>query len=210
MRTAPDDPGLASTHYIDARHENVLAELVRLKIDGLPSAEKARRIFLRVRDGIAYTPMVPLDDPGHFKASFTLSQGYGFCVQKAVVFAALCRAAGLPCRLRFADIRSHRISPSLYALMGTDVFVFHGYNEVRIDGKWVQATPAFEKKLCDSQGFRTIDFDGRNHALLPSTDLAGRPHFEYLRYYEPEYDLPLERILADIVEAYGTRKLKVG
>ncbi len=203
----PDNPSLAATFYIDTEHERVREEVATLNLSGLPDHEKAAKIFLRVRDGIVYTPMVPLDDPSKFKASSTLKEGYGFCVQKALVFSALCRAAGLPCRLRFANIRSHRMSPALYALMGTDVFVYHGYNEVLIEGKWLKATPAFEKKLCDSQGFRTIDFDGRHDALLPSTDLAGRPHFEYLRYFEPENDLPLERMMAAIVEKYGTENL---
>ena len=27
--------------------------------------------------------------------------------------------------------------------MGTDLFVYHGYAELFLDGKWVKATPAF-------------------------------------------------------------------
>ena len=39
--------------------------------------------------------------------SATLARGYGFCVNKAVLLAALARAVGIPARLGFADVRNH-------------------------------------------------------------------------------------------------------
>ena len=32
-------------------------------------------------------------------------------------------------------------TPELTAKMGTDLFVYHGYSELRLDGRWIKATP---------------------------------------------------------------------
>jgi transglutaminase-like putative cysteine protease len=50
----------------------------------------------------------------------------GYCVQKAVALTAAARAAGIPSRLGFADVKNHLQSERLRAAMGTDLFVWHG------------------------------------------------------------------------------------
>ena len=62
---------------------------------------------------------------------------------KAALLAACARAAGIPARVGYADVKNHLTTPELTAKMGTDLFVFHGYTELLLDGKWVKATPAF-------------------------------------------------------------------
>ena len=69
--------------------------------------EKAKRLFYFVRDEIKYDPYSPRYLPEHYRASTILDRGGGYCVQKAVLLAALARAAGIPARLRFANIRNH-------------------------------------------------------------------------------------------------------
>ena len=41
--------------------------------------------------------------------SFYLEIGSGFCMQKAALYAALCRASGIPARIGFQDLEDYMI-----------------------------------------------------------------------------------------------------
>jgi len=72
----------------------------------------------------------------------------------------LCRAAGVPARVGFADVRNHLNSEKLRERMGgSDLFIWHGYVEFLLDG-WVKVTPAFNIELCERFGVLPLDFDG--------------------------------------------------
>src|SRR2546421_8768888 len=43
-------------------------------------------------------------DPEIYRASSVLKAGAAYCVGKAALFAALCRASGIPARIAFADV----------------------------------------------------------------------------------------------------------
>jgi hypothetical protein len=49
---------------------------------------------------------------------------------------------------------------------GSDVFVYHGYSLMFLNGAWVKATPAFNRELCTLRCLADR-FDGRSDALLP-------------------------------------------
>ena len=100
---------------------------------GLSSAkEKAVRLFLFVRDGIRYNVYAQRPTDSHFKASRVLAAGEGYCVQKAVLLTALARCAGIPARLRFAEIRAHLTPPELVLKRGSNVFAYHGLADLYI------------------------------------------------------------------------------
>jgi len=166
-------------------------------------AVKARNLFYWVRDEIEYNPLVPLEIFESYRASETLKRGEGFCVEKAAVLAALARAAGIPARLHFADIRNHLVSSRLLEVMGTNLFSYHGYAELHIDGKWVKATPAFDLKMCRQNRIAPVDFDGRNHALLHSHNSDGKLHIEYVKDHGHRIDVPVEEILTAWMQHYG-------
>jgi hypothetical protein len=60
-------------------------------------------------------------------------------VPKAAVLAAVARAAGIPARLGYADVRNHMSTERLRQTMKTDVFVWHGLRGSDGVGDW--ATP---------------------------------------------------------------------
>src|SRR3546814_6199153 len=93
-------------------------------------------------------------------ASVVISRGYVFCVNKAILLAALARAEGIPARLGLADVKNHLATARLRAHMGTDVFFYHGFAELWLDGKWVKATPAFNIELCEKFRVLPLEFDG--------------------------------------------------
>jgi len=142
-------------------------------------------------------------DPGAFLASTIASMSAAFCVQKAILMTAACRAQGIPCRLGFADVRNHLASPKLLEQMGTDLFVFHGYCQLSLDGRWVKATPTFNRELCERFGVKPLEFDGTADALFHEFDQRGRRHMEYVRYHGVFADLPFERMVAAMHEAYA-------
>ncbi len=163
-------------------------------------------MFYAVRDGLRYNPYSISAERDAYRASHVAQQREGFCVPKAILLAAAARAAGIPARLRFADVRNHLASPQLLETMGTNVFVFHGYTEMYVEGKWVKATPTFNIELCQRFGVRPLEFDGRSDAIFHEFDAAGRKHMEYVRDRGAYVDLPFEEMIAVFRRTYGNAK----
>ena len=131
-----------------------------------------------------------------------LANGYGFCVTKAALLAAALRVHGIPARVGYADVRNHMTSPRMRATMGTDVFAFHGYTDVWLDGRWVKATPAFNLTLCERAGTKPLEFDGETDSILQPFDLSGRRHMEYVQDRGTYADLPLAELIEVWDEIY--------
>ena len=193
---------LASADFVDSGASSV-AEFAR-HAAGRASDPLARavRLYHAVRDDIVYTPYCDFTDPATFRASAVLAHRAGFCVGKASLLTAAARAAGIPARIGFADVRNHLCTPKLRALMGTDTFIYHGYTDLYLDGRWVKATPAFNRELCEKFGVRALEFDGREDSLFQPFDAAGRRHMEYLRDRGARADVPVAEIMAAFAEHY--------
>lgn len=193
----PTPATLAPTRLIDSDHPAVAAFAAR-HAAGADDRARAVALFLAVRDGFRYDPYrVDLTADG-MKASAVLAGGYGWCVPKATLLAAACRAAGIPARVGYADVRNHLSTERMRQTMQTDVFVWHGYAEVWLDGRWRKATPAFNVDLCERFGLLPLDWDGCQDSLYHPFDRAGRQHMEYVRQRGSFDDVPL----ASIVESF--------
>jgi hypothetical protein len=125
-------------------------------------------------------------------------------VTKAATYAAALRVHGIASRLGFADVRNHMTSRRLREKMGTDLFAYHGYTEVRLDGRWIKATPAFNVELCTRAGTLPLEFDGTADSILHPFDAGGRRHMEYVRDHGTRADVPLDEMLAAWRVAYPT------
>lgn len=113
-----DDGGiyLQPTAFIESDAEAIQRLAGELR---RPTArETAVALFNWVRDSIRYDPYTALDPAPSFRATAVLERGRGFCVQKAVLLAALARAAGIPARLSFVDVRNHKSPPKMREMMG--------------------------------------------------------------------------------------------
>src|ERR1700745_154415 len=101
------DQYLASARFIDSDAPDVVA-FARAAIAGANGEiDTVRRLYAAVRDGVAYDPYVDFADPMNFRASGVLGARRGFCVGKAALLAAACRATGIPARVGCADVRNH-------------------------------------------------------------------------------------------------------
>jgi transglutaminase-like putative cysteine protease len=202
MNTTPPQPAhLSSTPWIDSDHPDVQA-FAQQHAQGSTARELAVSLNLAVRDRVRYDPYrIDLSNHG-MTASTVLAQGFGWCVPKAVLLAAVARAAGIPARLGFADVKNHLSTAKLRQTMQTDVFVWHGYTEMWIEGAWRKATPAFNIELCDKFGLLPLEFDGVHDSLYHAFDRAGRQHMEYVNERGSFDDLPLAQIRAVFAEVY--------
>lgn len=194
------DPTLAPTPIIDSDHPAVIAFAQRA--EGTTDREMSVSLFYAIRDGFRYDPYRIDVTPKGMSASTVLANGYGWCVPKATLLAAACRARGIPARLGFADVRNHLSTERMRQVMGTDIFYWHGFTEIHLDGQWVKATPAFNIELCDKFGFLPLEFDGREDSIYHPFDAAGHRHMEYVAQRGSHDDVPLEQIIADFRTAY--------
>lgn len=196
--SAPD-PFLASAEYIDSGHP-AIAAFAAEHAKGATTLERAVSLYYAVRDLVRYNPFIDFTAPAAFKASDCLAAGEGFCVGKASLLAAVARAAGIPARVGLADVKNHITTPKLLEYMGRDEFIYHGFTELLIDGRWVKATPAFNLALCEKFRVKPLEFDGRNDSIFHPFDADGRRHMEYLRDRGSFADVPA----AEIREAFRT------
>jgi transglutaminase-like putative cysteine protease len=184
-----------ATATVDSDNPAVI-EFARRNTGSSPDSKgQAISLYYAVRDGIRYDPYTLDLSINGLKASSTLSALRGWCVSKAILLAACCRVAKIPARLGFADVRNHLTTARMRALMKTDVFFWHGYTSIFLDGQWVKATPAFNIELCKKFGFRPLEFDGITDSIYHPFDLEGNMHMEYLRYRGEFADVPLNDMM---------------
>jgi transglutaminase-like putative cysteine protease len=193
---------LQPTVFVDSDAASVVAFSRRVGGDEGDEVAKAVRLYYAVRDGIVYTPYCDFRSRETYRASACLARGSGFCVAKAALLAAAARAAGIPARTGFADVRNHLCTPRLRALMGTDVFHYHGYAELFLGRGWVKATPVFDRALCDRFGVAPLEFDGLADSLFQPYDPSGRRHMEYVLDRGAHADVPVADIIATFERAY--------
>lgn len=191
------------TPTVDSDHPSVIAFAQEHAGASRGAREQAVNLYYAVRDGIRYDPYSLVMTVAGLRASTTLQQRRAWCVPKAVLLAACCRARGIPARLGFADVRNHLSTERLRRSMGTDVFYWHGYTSIRLDGRWIKATPAFNVELCERLRIKPLEFDGTQDSIYHSFDLEGRRHMEYLRFHAEYDDVPIEEITAAFVEHYA-------
>ena len=202
MSDTPTPAHLAATDAIDSQHPAV-QDFVRQHDQGSTERERAVALVHAVRDAFRYDPYRIDLSPQGMRASTVIANGHGWCVPKATLLAAVARAAGIPARLGFADVRNHLSTERMRQTMQTDLFIWHGYAELWLEGAWRKATPAFNLGLCQKFGLLPLDFDGVHDSIYHPFDAAGNRHMEYVNDRGTFDDLPLARIVADFHRVYG-------
>jgi transglutaminase-like putative cysteine protease len=203
-------PFLAATPTIEAHHPEVKAFAARHAAGGGNDAAKAVRLYYAVRDGIRYDPYTCVMTVDGLKASQTLAARRAWCVPKAILLAACCRSLGIPARLGYADVRNHLSTARMRQNMQTDVFYWHGYTSIHLDGTWVKATPAFNVELCRKFRLLPLEFDGHTDSLFHPFDEVGNRHMEYLNYRGEYEDTPIDAIVATFMKLYADSDLTGG
>lgn len=193
------------SHYVESDSPEVQG-FVSLALRDLPpdasKRDKAIRLFDAVRDDIRYDPYCFALDEDSYRASRIAGAEATFCVPKAILLAACLRAVGIPAALGFADVRNHLNTPKLQELMGTDLFIYHGYVQLWLDGEPYKITPAFNIELCERFGVKPLVFDGYHDALFHEFDDNDNRHMEYVNDRGLFFDAPMGEFLKVFKETY--------
>lgn len=197
-----DPAWLAPTFFLDYQASEVQDFVETAVGDARTQREKAVRLYYAVRDGIRYDPYRFRIEPAWYQASHTVLEGAAYCVPKALLYAAGLRSLGIPARPGFADVRNHLATERLMKLTGTDLFSWHGYVALLLDGQWLKATPVFNIELCERFHVLPLEFDGTTDSLMQAFDARDRRHMEYVKYHGEYDDLPYEEMAAEMIRVY--------
>lgn len=91
---SPTPASLTPTALIDSDHPAVVA-FARQHDQGADDRERAVSLFLAARDRIRYDAYRLDLSPQGIRASTVLANGYGWCVPKAALLAAVARVSGV-------------------------------------------------------------------------------------------------------------------
>lgn len=196
----PKHKYLAPTFFFDT-NSSVVRDFALANVRGQSDSEKAISLFRAARE-LIYDPYNIQLVPEEYKASVIIKRGGGYCVAKAIVLAAAARVVGIPSRLGLADVRNHLSTERLRNLIKTDIYVFHGFTELMLDGIWLKVTPTFNMSLCERFSVQPLEFNGTEDCLFHEFDKKGNRHMEYIKYHGSFTDVPFDLISSAMQTAY--------
>lgn len=129
---------LRPSAFIQSDHQNIQTLAQKIVANKNTSLEKVQALVDWVHRNIEKRPVLSLPD-----ALSTLKNRVGDCNEHAVLFAALARAAGIPCRLE----------AGLVYLKGR--FYYHAWNLVYL-GRWITADALFGQVPADVSHIRLV------------------------------------------------------
>ncbi|MBL4771617.1 MAG: transglutaminase family protein [Planctomycetes bacterium] len=186
---------LMPAEFVDSDDKNIIAYAKDITKGIDSDLDRAVALYDRIRDDISYTPYVDYTKPDVYKASSALKKGHGFCIPKSALLAACARVLGIPARLGFADVKNHITTERLKKFIGSDIMPWHAYTELFLGGKWVKATPAFNRELCEKFKIKPLAFNGREDSIFQPFTEDGKKHMEYLRDRGHYADVPVIPIM---------------
>lgn len=195
------DATLAPTRFIDSDHPDIIA-FARDHAGSGDARARAVALALAVREAVPYSLWAFRLEPEYLTASQVLRQDSAFCVPKAVLLAAVARAAGVPARVGFADVRNHLTSPRFSAIMDVPDFHWHAYTALLIEGRWLKATPAFDGGLCARAGVEPLTFDGTQDSIFQPFDAQGRRSMDYIGFHGEFDDMPHAQFAREMTRIY--------
>ncbi len=148
-----DNRYIAPSMYADSEHQQIIEQAQELELTGLSDREKIEMIHNWMALNIAYDwncvnrPWLP--------ASQIINEKKGVCKDYAVLFAALARASGLPCRIVIGEVN---ISDRIIGM--------HAWNEVLMEGEWVPVDVCLDAGYINTQC--QFVFEYSSEYLLPA------------------------------------------
>lgn len=193
-----DNASLAGTSLFDIDHPEIRSGVAKV-LQGGPGDDKTKAVafYYAVRDGISYQVFGTGLRDDDLRGSAIMRSKRGFCLHKAILFATLCRAEGIPCRISAARVTNHVSSPNLAKLVGGDVFL-HWFNQVWLDGRWLNVAPIFGRLLCQMYRIPPLEFDGTGDAFVQGHVVGAS-----MKYLEPpkHFETPTSEELIAAVAA---------
>lgn len=181
------------TYHFDLADDKIQAIHAFLSTDGATTPKEfAIKAYEYVRDNWPYYPYRFSLINEDWRASELTTRKSGHCIDKVIILIAILRVQKIPARLGLAKVKNHIAVDQIVEKFGSDVLVPHGYIEIYLDNKWIKATPAFNKELCELLNVKVLEFDGENDSIFQEFDQTGKKAFmEYLEDYGTFNEVPL-------------------
>lgn len=186
---------LAETEFLDWSTPAVAAFVDRHAKPNLDQRERAVRLYYAVRDDLIYEIYGARLARASLRASSVIRDGSGLCIHKSIVYVASLRRIGVPARLCLTDVRNHLCSPRLKSYIGGDIFYYHALVSLKLDGRWLRATPVFNERLCRLYKIAPLEFDGFADSVDHPFDQNGRKHMEIINDHGSFDDLPYAMLI---------------
>ena len=193
---------LDSSYYFDHEDEAIQALVSEFKKPALSEKEKAIGLYLKVRDQWKYNPYHISLAREKFRASVIAGKSSGNCVEKSILLIACLRAVGIPARLHLGKVKNHLAVERLIEKFGSDELTPHGMVNIGLGKKWLKASPAFNKTLCEKFRVDPLEFDGESNSFLQAYNREGNLFMEYIEDYGHFEDVPLDFMKQNIKEHY--------
>jgi len=202
IRSPLPEDCLTTGRYVDSAHPAIIT-LAQNAVTGLENEiDQAVALYQAVRDSVPYSPYRPYADERMFHVASCLVDNKGCCMEKSALLAACARAVGIPARVGYADVKNHLSTPRLLEMLETDIFHWHGYTDLWLQGRWVKATPVFDQTLCNKIGVVPLEFDGLEDSIFHPNNSQGQPHMEYLLNRGTYSDIPAELLMSELALYY--------
>lgn len=196
---------LEENYNFDYSSQNIQNIINKISKDGSQEAslDFALKAYYYIRDAWPYNPYRISLRRDDWRASEICTHKTGHCLDKAVLLISVLRAKSIPARLGLAKVKNHIAVADIIEKFGSDVLVPHGYVELYLNGKWIKATPAFNKSLCEKLNVAPLEFDGITDSLFQAYDSSGTSLFmEYLEDYGTFDHVPLAYMFDLMKETY--------
>lgn len=190
------------TYYFDYHSAEIQEIISEFQTDSLGLKEKVKQLYLKVRDEWRYDPYYISFSKEAYRASATAKKQSGHCLEKSILLIACLRALGIPARIHLAKVKNHIGVERLLEKFGTNELTPHGMINVYLDGKWLKASPAFNKALCEKCNVAPLAFDGENDSMFQEYNNEGNVFMEYLEDYGHFDDVPFDFILSNLRAHY--------
>lgn len=190
------------TYFFDYEHPIIEKLVAEFKNSDLSDQEKAKQYYLKVRDGWRYNPYDISFRKETLRSSDIAQKDHGHCIDKSILYISGLRAMGIPAKLHLAKVKNHIAVERLTEKFGTNELTPHGMVDVFLNEKWVKATPAFNKELCERTGVEPLEFNGVEDSIFQEFNGEGKEFMEYLDDYGSFSDVPLEFIEQNMKENY--------
>ncbi|MCP4114288.1 MAG: transglutaminase domain-containing protein [Desulfobacteraceae bacterium] len=157
---AVDERFLAPGPFIRSDHPGIVSQAGRIEKSGDTPLEKIRAVLRWMDENIEKRPVLSMPD-----AVSTLRNRMGDCNEHAVLFAALCRALGIPARVEAGLVYlNHR-------------FYYHAWNGVYL-GRWITVDSLFNQLPADVTHIRLASGAGGRGLGLGMVGVMGRIKLE--------------------------------
>jgi transglutaminase-like putative cysteine protease len=191
---------LEETHSLNFNHPDFNEFLKGFNFNDNPT-DNAKEAYFKIRDHFLYDPYHLDLSKKTLVASEIINKKRAWCVEKALIMVACCRAIGIPARFGFAIVTNHIGVEKLTNYLRRYEIVFHGYVEVFLENKWIKCTPAFDKRVCRLSGVSTLDWDGKSDSMFQEFE-NGKKFMEYLHFYGEFADIPFELMHQEMKKYY--------